>query len=98
MMQMKFLGSPDVAGVVRTYLSNRKISILEGRGLNNHKVEKGCPQRSCLGPLLWLLIANVILKAINSARYQLLAFADDFSFIFFGLTRYAYEKEAAFDG
>ena len=90
------LGCPgNVVGVIRSYLSNRTISIFWEGSLTDHKIEKGCPQGSCLGPLLWLLIANVILKDINSARYKLLAFADDFSFIFSGLTRSAPEKEAA---
>lgn len=39
----------------------------------------------CLGPFLWLLIANFILKEQKKLRNLLYAFADGFSIIFSGL-------------
>ena len=85
----------NVAGVVHSHLSNKKQVFFLGGGLIHHKVEKGCSQGHAQGFYCGSFIANIILKDTNFARYRLQAFVDDFSFIFFSLTRSALEKEAA---
>ncbi|GIX71711.1 uncharacterized protein CEXT_759861 [Caerostris extrusa] len=53
----------------------------EGNRKIIYDLQKGCPQGSCLGPFLWTLIANLILKETWEEDVKLQAFADDFIFI-----------------
>lgn len=49
--------------------------------MDTHRVTRGCPQGSCVGPILWLLIAEDLLRNIKlPAMVTHLAYADDFLF------------------
>lgn len=47
-------------------------------GLIWFNIWKGCPQGSCLGPLLWILVANEIIKAFRRLFPFIVSYADDF--------------------
>lgn len=85
----------NIAGIIGSYLSLRSILINWGPDTSSHNLEKGCPQGSCLGPILWLLVANIILVELERLGFTLFAFADDFSFVFSGRTRLDIELAAA---
>ena len=84
----------NVAGTISSYLSERSVLINWGAGNSVHPLQKGCPQGSCLGPILWLLIANKILKTLTDAGHTAYAFADDFSIILSGQRRLDIEQQA----
>lgn len=55
----------NIARVIGSYLSQRSILISWVSGNSTHTLEKVCQQRSCLGPILWLIIANLILRELE---------------------------------
>ena len=58
-----------------SYLSNRvQCTVVDGTKSNFQEIKAGIPQGSKLGPLLWLLYVNDIVKDIES---EILLFADD---------------------
>lgn len=67
--------------IIYNYLHNRTAGISNNNIYESIKVTKGCPQGSCLGPLLWNIIANKILSDFDSNEEKLIAYADDFILI-----------------
>lgn len=73
---------------IENYLKNLLNSFLNFRQIinetkNNTEIFfslKGCPQGSCLGPSVWTLVADKILKSLPDSLY-FKAFADDFVLI-----------------
>ena len=65
-----------------SYLSNRSFIVSVGKELSSRgKLNCGVPQRSILGPLLFLLYVNNMPQAVNSG---LLLYADDTCLFFMG--------------
>lgn len=69
---------------IEGYLINIVKSFLEGRvvtaGGNEYPVERGCPQGSSLGPILWLLVMETWFQKIEESKVdkvEIQAFADD---------------------
>lgn len=44
----------------------------------HYSLFRGCPQGSCLGPLLWLIVADFLLKKYKTRFEDILSYADDF--------------------
>ena len=84
----------NIAGTISSYLSDRSVLVNWGGGYSTHPLQKGCPQGSCLGPILWLLIANKILNDLTDDGHSVFAFADDFTVILSGRRRLDVEEEA----
>ena len=59
---------------------------------------RGCPQGSCIGPLLWLIIADKILKQFKMTDVNninlIISYADDFIILLKGNTRVELELDA----
>lgn len=80
--------------ILISFLTDRHILTDYLQNLNKRNTHQGCPQGSCLGPLLWLLIANEILKIFNQKYEDLHAFCDDFNVIIRSNSRQSFEKDA----
>lgn len=64
---------------ISTYLTRRRVTLNWGAGTESHSITKGCPQGSCLGPILWLVIAEAFLRESDTTPdLTTLAYADDF--------------------
>ena len=51
--------------LLKNYLVKRKISTKLSTGIKWASLTKGCPQGSCVGPLLWLFTGDKILKSFK---------------------------------
>lgn len=78
LQRLKELECPqDIYLLIKSYLNGRRVNI----GLNQREflkyIAKGCPQGSILGPLLWNIIFDEILKILRLQGFQAIAYADD---------------------
>ena len=65
---------------LKSYLSNRKQYVMVGDNRSNElDITKGVPQGSLIGPLLFLLYINDIVKAVDP-EVEVVLFADDAAF------------------
>lgn len=64
--------------IIGSYLSDRRIA-WEGQDGKKHirRVERGVPQRSVLGPLLWSIAYDSVLRMPTPAGCETICFADD---------------------
>lgn len=69
----------NIFGTLKSYLNNRKASVLFNSGEISVQEVSGCPQGSCLGPTLWNILYNSIFQLENSLPEGTLlqGFADD---------------------
>lgn len=67
-----------IQDIIGSYLNGRKI-VWEGRdgGKRSKKVERGVPQGSVLGPLLWNITFDSVLKRPTPANCDIVCYADD---------------------
>ncbi|CAB0042234.1 unnamed protein product [Trichogramma brassicae] len=73
--------------LIRSYLSERKVSVL-GKYESAHKeLDKGCPQGSILGPLMWNLCADGLLRTIDENDGDAYMYADDLVILIKGESR-----------
>ncbi|XP_011860276.1 PREDICTED: uncharacterized protein LOC105557606 [Vollenhovia emeryi] len=64
--------------IIRAYLSDRSITYTDNQGSTAQRaVEAGVPQGSILGPILWNLTYDLILKQRLPPEYKTFGFADD---------------------
>lgn len=77
---------------LKSYISHRQIGCLLSTGLNWSTIYKGCPQGSCLGPLLWNLVADKLLKIYTEIYENIVSYADDFLIIVGASTRASLES------
>lgn len=79
--------------ILKNYISNRKIGFSFTNGIRWFNIFRGCPQGSCIGPLLWLIIADYLIKRYKIKFEDLLSYADDFVVIAYGDTRKELETD-----
>lgn len=64
--------------IINNYLSNREIVwVGEDKKKHKMKVDRGVPQRSVLGPLLWNITYDSVLKMPTPANCDVVCYADD---------------------
>lgn len=68
----------QLTNLIASYLENRSILLKWYENEREHRFAMGCPQGSCLGPILWLVIAERIIRGLNSQEVKLIVYADDF--------------------
>lgn len=70
--------SKYLKNILKNYISRRKIAFTFTDGLKWFLLYRGCPQGSCLGPLLWLIVADYLLKKYRQRYGHIISYADDF--------------------
>lgn len=80
--------------ILKNYISNRKIGFLFSEGIRWFALNRGCPQGSCIGPLMWILVADTLLKVYKQSFSDIVSYADDFVIIIGGNTRRSLEEKA----
>lgn len=63
---------------LKNYISHRQIGFQFVRDCTWFSLSKGCPQGSCLGPLLWILVSDQVLKNYRNHSEFIISYADDF--------------------
>lgn len=76
-----------IRSILKNYISHRYIGMLFTNGVRWFQLFKGCPQGSCIGPLLWLIVADCVIKMFKELFEDILSYADDFVVLGYGDTR-----------
>lgn len=91
------LESPfNLIKLVISYLSKRKVQVTLENNIISKPIFKGFPQGSCLGPLMWNVIANQFLFNFYLPHSEIVAYADDFMFIISGESKKELEENCNF--
>ncbi|KAG8176150.1 hypothetical protein JTE90_012403 [Oedothorax gibbosus] len=77
----------DLFLLFKDYLGDRKVTYLNGDEEISKVVERGCPQGSCSGPLLWNMIADEALKLSWPDGCYAKTYADDIVLVVSGDTK-----------
>ena len=92
--ELREIGCPgDMYRLVQSYLQDRKIVRQEGNNRIEKKMTRGCPQGSVLGPIFWILIFNVVLRALRNRQIKSVNYADDEVTVIEGDSRYELEEK-----
>lgn len=67
----------DLLGLLRSYLCNRTVELRGTFTQTTKSLTKGCPQGSILGPDLWNLVLDGLLRQLTTAHCAFVAYADD---------------------
>lgn len=73
--------------LLKSYLSERTVSFSWNGARAQKELTKGCPQGSILGPLLWNVMFETLLKADIGEQNELIAYADDLLIVVQGRSR-----------
>ena len=80
--------------ILKLYLFQRHIGTSLNQTFTWYVSKKGCPQDSCLGPLLLLFVADKILKKYKSYGGYIISYANNFVILVEGNTRSSLEQAA----
>jgi hypothetical protein len=76
--ELKYLNiSPNVINLIKSYFDNRQVNYSAHNTCVSKLATKGCPQGSVLGPTMWNLVMNGLLRKEFPDQCQIIAYADD---------------------
>lgn len=67
--------------IISSYLSKRKLRYSTSRGWKEYWVTAGVPQGSVLGPLLWIIMYDGVLRLRLPKGVKIIGFADDIAIV-----------------
>jgi hypothetical protein len=67
----------ELLRIVRSFLHDRSVQLLDGQHLETRMSNRGCPQGSVFGPALWNLMFDELLRVSMPDAVEVVAFADD---------------------
>jgi hypothetical protein len=76
--------SESTRSIIESYLTNRKAVLTVGRSTASADLTRGCPQGSQLGPVLWKMSMNEVLRIERCERIKVVAYADDLAVLVAG--------------
>lgn len=79
--------------IISGYLSKRKLRYFTNDGWKYYWVTAGVPQGSVLGPLLWIIMYDGVLRLNLPKGVQIIGFADDIAIV--TVAKHIHEVEAA---
>jgi len=68
---------PETYNIIHHYLQDRTIIIEEQGKIITRPQERGCPQGSVLGPILWNLVFDDLIETLKDGQTKITAYADD---------------------
>lgn len=84
--------SVQIVRIMGDYLNRRRIMFRTESGTIDREVNKGCPQGSILGPILWNIVFNELLAEYELLGIRIVAFADDLVIVIGGDSRRQLEE------
>lgn len=78
----------------RSYFSDRKAFVAEGKETRHRDVERGCPQGSICGPFIWNFMLDDLLKELFEENCKVVAYADDLLLLIETNSRLEMERKA----
>lgn len=75
--------SPYLVAMIKSYLSNRKTLTADGK---LRAISCGIPQGSVLGPTLWNIVYDSVIRSVNVSGVTPVAYADDLALVIVGKT------------
>jgi len=85
----------EILGVLDSYLWDRRAEIQTGQGPVCREIQRGCAQGSVLGPVLWNLALDPLLRDLEAEQLQVIAYVDDVAIMIEANTKTALEEKAA---
>lgn len=79
--------SQYIKAIIRSYLAERTATLILGGVAKKVRLTKGCPQGSILGPILWNITMDNLLKKQQPEYARIQAYADDIAVSIAGDTR-----------
>lgn len=79
--------SNKIIALIQDYLRNRTVIIRNKTGQVIREVNKGCPQGSLVGPSMWNIVFDGLLRKLEETGYVVAAYADDGAILVEGNTR-----------
>lgn len=84
--------NPRIFRMLCSYLEDRTLTMTTGFCQVEREVDMGCPQGSVLGPVLWNIVLEGLLRTELPEDVEILAFADDTILLAYGDSRLIMER------